>query len=94
VLLADGDEPERDGDLAHGVGGDRPAAVAEPAQRPAGGREWHEQQRAERHARPGDERGRDVGVDGHPDEEVRDPPDHRDGGEEEPGASGHGPGIF
>ena len=59
------------------------------ASRPSAPGEREQHRRPEHHPHPGQEGGRDAVVDGDLDEQVRDPPEHRDGGERRPGAGAH-----
>ncbi len=93
VLLAGGDQRERDRDLQERVGGQPAAPAAQRPERPGAVRE-HEQHRRRQHdARPGHERRREPVVDRDLDEQVRDPPEDRHRREPRPRPCRHRPSL-
>src|SRR3954447_7921283 len=89
MLLAHGDHRERDRDLEERVGGQPAALAAQRPQRAGAPGEQQQHGRGQHHPRPGHERGWNPVVDRDLDEQVRDAPQGRHGGEGDPGASAH-----
>ncbi len=89
VLFAGRDHREGDRDLDHGEDRQPPPATAHGGEQAEPPGEREQDRRPEHYPGPGEEGGGDAVVDGDLDEEVRDPPEDRDGRERRPGARAH-----